>query len=276
MERREFLAGLSGPFVLRGAGLLSALQAGPPAALPTAAQLAWLDLEIGMFVHLAPNTWQEREYDDRSIPPEQLRFAADPEQWADTAKGLGARYIVIVAKHQGGFCLWQTDTSAYSVRATPWKNGHGDVMAELAVACARRGLGLGVYLSPRDDFLGSGQSGRMASPDKQEWYNEIVRRQLTELLTRYGHIVEIWFDGSSVVPVGEILAAHAGGAMVFQGPQATIRWVGNEDGFAPDPVWNALDRADAATWGNRRALECGAAAERRAGAFPAPPRQWPE
>jgi alpha-L-fucosidase len=133
------------------------------------------------------------------------------------------------------------------VRATKWKNGSGDVMAELATACASRGLGLGVYLSPRDDFLGAGQSGRTASPEKQEAYNGLVRQQLTELLTRYGPIVEIWFDGSSIVPVGDILAAHAGKAMIFQGPEATIRWVGNEDGFAPDPVWNALDQGDAAT-----------------------------
>lgn len=241
MERREFLAALSAPLLLRGT------QAVPTVARPTAAQLAWLDLEFGMFVHLAPNTWQDREYDDRSIPAEQLAFAADPEQWADTAVSLGARYIVMVAKHQGGFCLWQTDTSAYSVRATPWKGGKGDVMAELAAACARRGLGLGVYLSPRDDFLGAGHSGRTAAPDRQDAYNAIVRQQLTELLTRYGPIVEVWFDGSSVVPAGDILAAHSRKAMVFQGPEATIRWVGNEEGFAPDPVWNALDRGDAAT-----------------------------
>lgn len=247
MERREFLAALSAPAVMRGAGALGLTQTGPQIAVPTAAQLAWLDLEIGMFVHLAPNTWQDREYDDRSIPPDQLPFAAEPEQWADTAVSLGARYIVMVAKHQGGFCMWQTSTSPYGVAATKWKNGQGDVMAELAAACRKRGLGLGVYLSPRDDFLGSGQSGRMPAPEKQEQYNNIVRQQLTELLTRYGPMTEIWFDGSSIVPVADILAAHAGNAMVFQGPQATIRWVGNEDGFAPDPVWNALDKSDGAT-----------------------------
>lgn len=246
MQRRAFLAALAAPAVLRGARLVPA-PVGGEVALPTPAQLAWLDREIGMFVHLAPNTWQDREYDDRSIPPDQLQFAAEPEQWADTAVALGARYIVMVAKHQGGFCLWQTDTSGYSVRWARWKNGYGDVMAELAAACARRGLGLGVYLSPRDDFLGAGQSGRTATPDRQDAYNDIVRQQLTELLTRYGPMTEVWFDGGSVVPVGDILAAHAGSAMVFQGPEATIRWVGNEDGFAPDPVWNALDRADAAT-----------------------------
>ncbi len=247
MERREFLASLSAPIVLHGTGLLDAARRARVVSLPTAAQLAWLDLEVGMFVHLAPNTWQDREYDDRSIPADQLAFAAEPEQWADTAVGLGARYIVMAAKHQGGFCLWQTDTSAYLVKATQWRGGKGDVMAELATACKQRGLGLGVYLSPRDDFLGAGGSGRMPAPEKQEEYNRLVRQQLTELLTRYGPMTEVWFDGSSVVPVQDILAAHAASAMIFQGPQATIRWVGNEDGFAPDPVWNALDKGDGAT-----------------------------
>ena len=247
MKRRSFVAALAVPFAARAPDVFRARQTGDEPARPSAAQLAWLDLEVGMFVHLAPNTWQDLEYDDRSIPPGELQFAADPEQWADTAVALGARYIVLVAKHQGGFCLWQTATSEYSVRRTPWKNGSGDVMAELAAACARRGLRLGVYLSPRDEFLGAGPSGRTAAPENQEAYNAIARQQLTELLTRYGPIAEVWFDGSSVVPVGDILTAHAGSAMIFQGPEATIRWVGNEDGFAPDPVWNALDRGDAAT-----------------------------
>ncbi len=216
-------------------------------SLPSPAQLAWLDLEIGMFVHFAPNTWQDKEGDDGSIRPAQLPFAADPVQWADTALALGARYVVLVAKHVGGFCLWQTTSSDYSVRNTPWKNGQGDVMAELAAACRARGLRLGVYLSPRDDFFGAGLAGRCDTPERQAAYNRAARQQLTELLTRYGPLAEVWFDGSSVVPVGDILAEHAGGAMVFQGPHATIRWVGNEDGFAPDPVWNALAKSDADT-----------------------------
>ena len=120
-------------------------------------------------------------------------------------------------------------------------------MADLARSCAKRGLKLGVYLSPRDDSLGAGQSGRCATPESQAVYDQLCRRQLTELLTRYGPMVEIWFDGSSIVPVGDILARHAGTAMIFQGPHATIRWVGNEDGFSPYPAWNSLPNADAKT-----------------------------
>ena len=216
-------------------------------ARPTAAQRAWQDLELGMFVHFAPNTWQEKEYDDLSLAPSAVMQNVDTEQWVDTALALGARYIVLVAKHAGGFCLWQTDTTDYSIKSSPWKGGRGDVMAALADACGRRGLRLGVYLSPRDDRHGAGLSGRCATPAAQQAYNELYRRQLTELLSHYGPIVELWLDGSSVVATGDIVRQFAPDAMVFQGPEATIRWVGNEDGFAPYPCWNSLAEQDAKT-----------------------------
>lgn len=216
-------------------------------AVPTAAQLAWQDLELGMFVHFAPNTWQEREYDDRSTPPADLMREVDTAQWADTAALLGARYVVLVAKHTGGFCLWQTRTSEYSIRNTPFRGGSGDVVAEFAAACALRGLKFGVYLSPRDDSLGAAGSGRCATSEAQARYDAVYRIQLTELLTRYGPIAELWLDGSSVVPTHDIVQRHAPDAMVFQGPDCTIRWVGNEDGFAPYPAWNAVDARDRRT-----------------------------
>ena len=231
-----------------GAPLLRLGGAGPsPLALPTADQLRWQDLELGMFVHFAPNTWQDREYDDHSTPLSAIDPDIDTDQWVSVAEDLGARYVVFVAKHQGGFCMWQTQTSQYGIRNTPWRGGKGDVMADLAASCRRRGLGLGVYLSPRDDAFGSGGGGKCATPERQAVYDALYRQQLTELLTRYGELVEIWFDGSVVVPVGHILRAHAPHAMVFQGPHATIRWVGNEDGFAPYPAWNSLPERDAAT-----------------------------
>ena len=200
-----------------------------------------------MFVHFAPNTWQDREYDDHSTPLSAITPDVDTDQWAQVARDLGARYVVFVAKHQGGFCMWQTETSSYGIRGAPWKGGRGDVMADLSASCRRAGLGLGVYLSPRDDDFGAGGGGKCATPQQQAAYDALYRRQLTELLTRYGDLVEIWFDGSIVVPVGDILSAHAPRAAIFQGPHATIRWVGNEDGFAPYPCWNSLPRRAAAT-----------------------------
>jgi len=248
--RREMLeqlaaAALTVPSLRVARGALAATA--PRLALPSAAQRDWLDLELGMFVHFAPNTWQEKEYDDLSLAPADIMPTIEPAQWADTALALGARYVVLVAKHAGGFCLWQTDTTDYSIKGTPWRGGRGDVMAELSEACISRGLKLGVYLSPRDDKHGAGLSGKCATPEAQGEYNTLYRQQLTELLTRYGAITELWLDGSSVVPTGDIVEQHAPGAMVFQGPQATIRWVGNEDGFAPYPCWNALEVQDAGT-----------------------------
>jgi alpha-L-fucosidase len=219
-----------------------------PAACPSPAQAAWQDLEVGMFVHFAPNTWRGRESDDLSTPlseidPEDL----DTDEWAAVAESFGARYVVLVAKHVGGFCLWPTATTDYSIAHTPWRGGHGDVVGDLAASCRKRGLAFGVYLSPADRTHGAEVGGRCASPEAQRAYDELYRRQLTEVLTRYGPLVEVWFDGSLVVPVGDLLAAHAPDAMVFQGPQATIRWVGNEQGFAPYPAWNAVRAADART-----------------------------
>jgi alpha-L-fucosidase len=199
-----------------------------------------------MFVHFAPNTWQDREYDDLSTPLSAINPAQlDTDQWVECALGLGAKYIVFVAKHVGGFCMWQTETTSYGIRNTPWRNGKGDVMADLSQSCRKRGLKLGIYLSPRDDKFGAGTGGRCKTPEMQRAYNALYRRQLTELLARYGEMVEIWFDGSLVTPVGDILKERAAHAMIFQGSFATIRWVGNEDGFAPYPAWNAVSKSDA-------------------------------
>ncbi len=220
--------------------------AGPPLARPSPEQVAWQNMELSMFVHFGPATWQNREYDDLSTPLDQINPSKlDTEQWAGVAQSLGAKQIIFVAKHTGGFCWWQTETSKYSVRNTPWRDGKGDVMRDLAASCAKRGLRLGVYLSPQDRSLAVGLGGKSDDPAKQPAYNAIYRQQLTELLSRYGEISEIWFDGSSVVEVGDLIQRYAPRAIIFQSPYATIRWVGNEDGVAPDPNWNTVTRAAA-------------------------------
>jgi alpha-L-fucosidase len=219
-----------------------------PCALPSADQIAWQDLEIGMFVHFAPNTWQDVESDNLTTPLSEI----DPknlnaDQWAQTALDLGAKYIVFVAKHQGGFCMWQTETTDYGIRNTPWRGGHGDVLADIGASCRKHGLKLGVYVCPRDDHFGAKTGGICSTPELQARYDAMYRKQLTEILSRYGELVEVWFDGSTATPVSDLLAKYQPHAMVFQGPSATIRWVGNEDGFAPNPCWNGIDRADAKT-----------------------------
>jgi alpha-L-fucosidase len=229
---------------------LALLVFGPPARAqpaspvlprPTAEQAAWQAMALEMFIHFGPATWENVQHSNLTAPlsainPEQL----DTDQWADVAVSMGAGQIVFVAKHDGGFCWWQTETTDYSVKNTPWRGGKGDVMRDLAASCRKRGLRLGVYLSPADHKLGISVGGRAKTPEEQERYNKIYRQQLTELLSRYGEISEVWFDGSNNVPLGDILRQYAPRAMIFQGPHATIRWVGNEEGAAHYPAWNSL------------------------------------
>ncbi len=258
-DRRAFLASLAAAGVavripsLRdltwGVGSLDAplgTHDARPLATPTPDQSRWQDLELGLFIHFGPASWKDWAHPDQPTPLAQLRLDIDTDEWVRVARDLGAAYVVMVAKHQEGFCMWPSQTTDYGIINTPWKGGHGDVMGDLEASCRRAGLGLGVYLSPRDDNFGAGVGGKCATPAKQALYNVYYRTQLTELLTRYGELTEVWFDGSCVVPVGDILAAHAAHAAIFQGPQATIRWVGNEDGFAPYPSWDTLPSAAAA------------------------------
>lgn len=215
-------------------------------ARPSDAQFAWQRLELGMFVHLGPQTWQGTQVDNGTTPA----AAIDPkylntDQWARVAVSLGARYIVFVAKHEGGFCMWPTTTTEYCIRNSPWQGGKGDVLRDIAASCRRHGLKLGVYVSPRDNHEGAGVGGVCSTPQQQARYNALYRRQLTEVFTHYGPMVEIWFDGSTVTPVGDLLRKYQPGAVIFQGPNATIRWVGNENGFAPYPCWNGIQAAEA-------------------------------
>ena len=249
ITRRTFLSGTLATVAVPSCALSASTHvlelSGTPRALPTSDQLAWQDLEFGMFVHIAPNTWQNSEYDKLSTPLSEINPDIDTDNWAQCAVNLGARYVVFVAKHAGGFCMWQTTTTPYSIGHTAWEHGHGDVLRNLSASCKKYDLGLGVYLSPRDEYLGAGTGGVCKTPVLQSKYNAIYREQLTEVLSRYGTMVEVWFDGSIVVPVADILGKYAPHAAVFQGPCATVRWVGNENGFAPYPLWDAEPVSDA-------------------------------
>lgn len=222
-----------------------------PLALPTPQQVLWHRLERTMFIHFAPNTWQGTELDNRSTPLSRINpQRLDVHQWVDAAEAFDAKMIVFVAKHAGGFCMWQTATSEYSIKNTPYKNGKGDILDELAKACEQRGMRLGVYIYPGDDTWGAyiGGGGRTKDPAKQEAYNKVLRSQWEEVLSKYGRqIHEIWFDGSVIVPLEDIVQQYAPHAIVFQGPFASIRWVGNEEGIAPYPAWNSVPAKDAAT-----------------------------
>jgi alpha-L-fucosidase len=210
--------------------------------LPSRSQAEWLDAGIGLFVHWAPNVYQGTEGDNLSTPRQRI----NPDQFdaasiAEVAKSAKAGYIVFVAKHVGGYCAWQSETTDYSLKTSPWKNGKGDMVADLAKACRQQGLRFGVYLSPRSDIHGAGGGGQVGDNEKQKAYNAIYRRQLTEILTNYGPMFEMWFDGGNVVPVNDLIDRLAPDIITFQGRRLnSTRWVGTEHGFAPYPCWNTV------------------------------------
>ena len=232
--------------VLQG---LSCISPGEKAQLakPSPQQYSWHEQERIMFIHFGMATWQGREYDNFSTDLKKVNPSKiNTDEWCRIAQSWGAKQIVFVAKHVGGFCWWPTETTEYNVKNIAWKDGNGDLVAEIAASCKKFGLNLGLYLYPGDDKWGAGlgSGGRTNDTTKQEAYNKIYRQQLTELLTRYGKIKEVWFDGTCVIDVQDILAENAREAVIFQSPQATIRWVGNEAGFAPYPAWNSLYSTD--------------------------------
>ena len=219
-------------------------------AKPTTVQYKWHEQERLMFVHFAPNTWTELEQDDHSVPLERINpQKLNTDQWCEAAIAWGAKQIIFVAKHTGGFCWWQTQTTEYGVRNTPYKNGEGDVLKEISESCKKYGLNLGVYIYPGDKTWGAmiGSGGRTEDPSKQEAYNQVFRTQLTEVLANYGEMTEVWFDGSCVIDVSDILEKYAKNAVIFQGPQATIRWPGTEAGKLFYPAWNSVKSEDLKT-----------------------------
>lgn len=202
---------------------------------PTRQQLHWQRQEFGMFCHFGINTFYGKEWSDGTLDPAGYNPARlDARQWVQTAQEAGMRYLIFTAKHHDGFCNWPTETTNYSVCATPWKGGKGDVVGELAEACRDAGMPLGLYLSPWDRH-------EPCYPDATA-YDRFYTRQLTELCTRYGPLFEIWFDGAGSAGrvydwemIMEVVDRHQPQAVVFNMGRPTIRWVGNEDGLAADP-----------------------------------------
>jgi alpha-L-fucosidase len=219
---------------------------------PSPQQAAWQDLEIGALIHFGPNTFMDREWGDGRADPQVFNpTALDAGQWVAAAKSAGAQYIVLVAKHHDGFCLWPTAETAYSVKASPWRNGHGDLVREVSEAAHRQGLRFGVYLSPWDRHEPRYKNNAA--------YDEYYRRELTELATRYGELTEFWLDGAG--SEGHVydfdsyvktLRTYQPNTLLFADvgflQYGDIRWVGNESGFASEDNWNVVDRLGYLRW----------------------------
>ncbi|TSB46031.1 alpha-L-fucosidase [Alkalicoccobacillus porphyridii] len=212
-------------------------------ARPTKQQIAWQNLELGFYVHFGMNTFCDQEWGDGTDSPKLFNPSSfDARQWVKVAKDAGYKYFVLTAKHHDGFCLWPTSTTNYSVSNSLWKNGEGDVVKECADACKEAGMPFGVYLSPWDRHE--------PCYENKEAYDDFYCAQLTELLTQYGPIVEVWFDGAGSEGreydwerIIGIVKEYQPDAMIFNMGQPTIRWVGNEEGVAPYPCWNTRQQA---------------------------------
>ncbi len=207
----------------------------PVEPVPTLEQRAWQELELTMFLHFGVNTFTDREWGEGTEDPKILNpTKLDARQWVRTAKEAGFKLMILTAKHHDGFCLWPSRFTEHSVKRAAWKEGKGDMVREFTDACHAEGMKVGLYLSPWDRHERSyGTDG----------YNEHFRNQLTELLTNYGTVDEVWFDGAcgegpngkrqvydwkSYFELIRQLAPHA--VIAIMGPD--IRWVGNESGVA--------------------------------------------
>lgn len=218
--------------------------------LPSIPQIYWQDLNMGFFCHFGMNTFCDQEWGEGTDSPQLFNpTELDAHQWVKLAKDAGFKYFILTAKHHDGFCLWPTKTTDYSVKSSPWKDGKGDVVKECAEACKKEGIHFGVYLSPWD-------RNAFCYEDK-EAYDNFYCEQLTELLTQYGPMIEIWFDGAGsegkVYDWERIIALvkkHHPDAMIFNMGRPTIRWVGNEDGVAPYPCWNTESVAKISMFSN--------------------------
>ncbi|GAB3228452.1 alpha-L-fucosidase [Algoriphagus aestuariicola] len=231
----------------------------PPAPVlpvPHERQIAWQELQFYGFVHFNMNTFSDREWGFGDEKPEQFNpTALDARQWARVAKEAGMKGLIITAKHHDGFVLWPSAYTEHSVKNSPWRDGKGDLIREFVDACREYGLKVGIYYSPWD----------RNHPDygKPE-YVTYMKNQLTELLTNYGEIYEVWFDGANGgdgwygganeerkvdkrtyydwPTMHALVRELQPNAMMFSDAGPDVRWVGNEHGFAYETTWSNLMR----------------------------------
>ncbi len=239
--------------------MLAFAQTAPPAPvypIPEPRQLVWQELQYYGFVHFNMNTFSDREWGFGDEQPSQFAPSAlDTRQWARVAKEAGMKGLIITAKHHDGFVLWPSAYTEHSVKNSPWRDGKGDLIREFVDACREYGLKVGIYYSPWD----------RNHPDygKPE-YITYMRNQLTELLTNYGELFEVWFDGANggsgwyggtneervvdKLTYYDWPSMHAlvrelqPGAMLFSDAGPDVRWVGNEHGYAYPTTWSNLMR----------------------------------
>ncbi|MBN2408948.1 MAG: alpha-L-fucosidase [Candidatus Aminicenantes bacterium] len=212
--------------------------------IPTANQLAWQEMEFIAFTHFGMNTFTDREWGEGTEDPTLFNPTAfDARQWARVLKDAGMKMIIVTAKHHDGFCLWPSRLTEHSVKKSPWRDGRGDVVGEVAEACREAGLKFGIYLSPWDRH----EPSYGDSPA----YNRHFMNQLRELLTDYGEVGEVWFDGAcGEGPNGKrqeydwwsyyrVIRELQPKAVIF-GMAPDLRWVGTETGCGRETEWSVV------------------------------------
>jgi alpha-L-fucosidase len=214
--------------------------------------VAWQDLEFGVILHFSTNTFLDREWGDGTANPAIFNPSQfDAEQWMKAIRDAGAKYVVLVAKHHDGFCLWPSAHTDYSVKSSPWKDGKGDVVGDVARAARKYGLKFGVYLSPWDRH-----DQRYKDPSA---YDKYYNAQLEELAQNYGDLVEFWLDGAGSAGhvydfkrIIETLRTYQPDTVVFADTglfeYGDARWVGNEAGSVNYENWNVIDRHGYRRW----------------------------
>lgn len=234
---------------------LGAKEAIAARVVPYPRQLKWQKLEMTAFIHFGVNTFTDREWGTGDESPEVFNpVSLDAEQWVKVLSDAGMKMVIITAKHHDGFCLWPTKTTTHSVASSPWKDGKGDVVRELKDACDRHGMKFGVYLSPWDrnaKYYGDSPA-----------YNSFYIDQLTELLTWYGRVDEVWFDGANGEgPNGRrqeydwqayydlIRKLQPDAVTAIMGED--VRWVGTETGYGRETEWSVTALAPGGTAGSQ-------------------------
>ena len=219
---------------------------------PSPQKVEWQDLEFGVIIHFGPNTFLDREWGDGTANPAIVNPAQlDAEQWMRAIKASGAKYVVLVAKHHDGFCLWPTAQTDYSIKSSPWLNGKGDLVRVVSDAARNYGLKFGIYMSPWDRHDPRYENSAA--------YDDYYISALDELVQNYGELVEFWLDGAG--SAGHVynfprivneLRTYQPNTMVFADvalfEYGDIRWVGNEIGVIPYENWNVIDRHGYLRW----------------------------
>ena len=234
-------------------------------AKPTKQQLDWHEMELGVLIHYClemyrpelPGEWYKTSLVRKALAPETIHPAKlDPEQWVRSAAELGAKYAVLVAKHGTGFALWDTKVNDFSIAHTDWHGGGGDVCRAFVDACVKYGLKPGFYYTTvcNGYYDINNSVPQDTRGEAYRAYVKCVEAQVQELWNNYGPLVEIWFDGG-VIPPEEggpdllpLLQKYQPDAICFQGPRAwphNVRWVGNEDGLAPENCWATTNAGEA-------------------------------